>query len=192
MKRLKKYEKRFWLLFKNVKTSRRKKLREMVKDLESRFFTAPASTRYHNSFTGGLLIHSVTVTEIALRFLREVRPDGISESEKESFTLVGLFHDLGKIGSIDKDLYLESETWQKERGQNYTYNVNLGNLQHQVRSLYLLQKYKIPLTEDEYHSILFHEGAFTSWGKDIRYKFSEMCWLIHSADVYSAFFLEKR
>jgi len=190
MKRRKRYEKGFWRLFKNIKTSRSKKLEIMLSELGKRFFKAPASTKYHNSFRGGLLIHSVSTTEILLKLLEAVREE-ISVRELESYTLVGLFHDLGKIGSKNKNLYLEAETWQKNKGQNYVWNTDLSNLSHPVRSLYLLSQYYIPLTEDEYHSIMYHQGAYTSSGKDIRFHFSEMCLLLHFADVYSAFTGEK-
>ena len=62
----------------------------------SDFYTAPASTKYHGAYEGGLLEHSLNVyTE--LQKLKTVYPE-INCSE-ESLIIVSLFHDLCKVNS---------------------------------------------------------------------------------------------
>ena len=59
------------------------------------FFTAPASTRFHGNYEGGLAEHSVNVWEELIRLLKaypEVRVTA------ETAAIVSLLHDLCKIG----------------------------------------------------------------------------------------------
>ena len=86
------------------------------------FFTAPASTQYHCSFSGGLCLHSINVYKIMLgmtnRLARKVvdnpkyNPDDKESTEKpqikvplysrDSIILVALLHDLNKVNFYEK------------------------------------------------------------------------------------------
>ena len=66
--------------------------------LENRsdFFTAPASTRYHNAFEGGLLRHSLNVYHCLVAYLERERVKneyGLSVSA-ETAAIVALLHDV--------------------------------------------------------------------------------------------------
>ena len=66
----------------------------IVSDLtESGFFTAPASTKYHGAYAGGLFDHSLNVTK-ALLVLTE--SNGLKWLRPESPYIVGMFHDICK------------------------------------------------------------------------------------------------
>ena len=69
-------------------------------EAETTWLTSPASTRFHLCEEGGLLKHSVGVAETLLKF-REFLAPGVSE---ESCVIVGLFHDVGKVGIPGKPL----------------------------------------------------------------------------------------
>ena len=75
---------------------------ELMKWLrESDFFTAPASTRFHGSYPGGLCEHSVHVWEELVRLLKaypEVKVSG------ETAAIVTLLHDLCKVGVYNIEL----------------------------------------------------------------------------------------
>ena len=63
------------------------------------FFTAPASTRYHGAYEGGLLEHSLNVydclcDQLARTRVKEVYGNSYSE---ESIAIVALLHDLCKV-----------------------------------------------------------------------------------------------
>ena len=78
------------------------KLLEYLKT--SDFFTAPASARYHSSYEGGLLEHSLKVYDCLSSYLaapRTVEIIGTSYSE-ESIAIVSLLHDLCKVGIYKK------------------------------------------------------------------------------------------
>ncbi|MBQ8144444.1 MAG: hydrolase, partial [Butyricicoccus sp.] len=56
------------------------------------FFTAPASTRYHAAYEGGLVEHSLNVYHVLMeRFDPE-------KDNAESFAIVSLLHDVCKTG----------------------------------------------------------------------------------------------
>ena len=68
---------------------------DLVKYLESSdFFYAPASTRFHGSYAGGLLEHSLNVYDELVRLLAAYPEVQASE---ESVIIVSLFHDLCKV-----------------------------------------------------------------------------------------------
>ena len=76
---------------KNIKREGSKELLEWLQ--KSDFFTAPASTRFHNNCTGGLCAHSVNVYN---RFKNLLDNQYGKEREKvisnESVAIIALFH----------------------------------------------------------------------------------------------------
>ena len=63
------------------------------------FFTAPASTRFHAAYEGGLLDHSMNVYNVLISKHFDPASDDI-----ESFTIVSLLHDLCKAGFYKTEL----------------------------------------------------------------------------------------
>ena len=57
------------------------------------FFTAPASTKYHGAYSGGLLDHSITVTKQLVTLTEKL---GLQWQHPRSPYVVGMFHDLCK------------------------------------------------------------------------------------------------
>ena len=90
---------RFVTLCRNVKRDGIEELLDWVK--KSDFFTAPASTRFHGSYPGGLLQHSLNVYDELKRVL-EAYPE--IECSEESAIICALFHDFCKINyyTVDK------------------------------------------------------------------------------------------
>jgi len=67
---------------------------ELFEWLESSdFFTAPASRKYHGSYEGGLVEHSLNVYDALVKLLTIYPEIQVSE---ESIAIVALFHDLCK------------------------------------------------------------------------------------------------
>jgi 23S rRNA maturation-related 3'-5' exoribonuclease YhaM len=69
---------------------------------ETTWLNSPASTKYHMNREGGLLEHSIGVAETLLQIRAVLAPE-ISE---ESCVIIGLFHDIGKVGMPGKPYYL--------------------------------------------------------------------------------------
>ncbi|MCX5826191.1 MAG: phosphohydrolase [Deltaproteobacteria bacterium] len=155
---------------------------------ETTWFTSPASTRYHLAEEQGLLKHSVGVAETLLRF-RETLAPAITE---ESCVIVGLLHDVGKLGMPGKPLYLpnDNEWLVKNRGIRYKINPDVVAMGLAVRSLYLVTQY-IPLSEAEAQAIAYHDGQYIDDNKIIAHKEEPLTLLVHWADYWTAHIYEE-
>jgi len=155
---------------------------------ETTWLTSPASTRYHLAEEQGLLKHSVGVAETLLRF-REFLAPAITE---ESCVIVGLLHDVGKLGMLGKPLYLpnENEWMVKNRGIRYKINPDVVAMGLAVRSLYLVTQY-IPLDEAEAQAIAYHDGQYIEDNKIIAHKEEPLTLLVHWADYWTAHIYEE-
>jgi hypothetical protein len=155
---------------------------------ETTWLTSPASTRFHLSEEQGLLMHSVGVTESLLRF-REFLAPTISE---ESCVIVGIFHDVGKLGVPGKPLYLpnDNECLAKNRGIRYKINSDVVAMGLAVRSLYLVMP-NIPLTDVEAQAIAYHDGQYIEDNKIIAHKEEPLTLLLHWADYWTTHIYEE-
>jgi len=145
---------------------------------ETSWLTSPASTRFHLCEQKGLLIHSVGVTSTLLE-LKNTLMKNISD---ESCVIVGLFHDLGKIGTFNKALYIKNK-------DTYVYNEKVVSMGLAVRSLYLVSQY-ITLTDDEAQAIAYHDGQYISENKVVAHKERPLTLLLHYADYWTAHMYE--
>jgi len=73
---------------------------------------------------------------------------------------VALVHELGRLGDLEEELYHHQESsWHQEKlNQFYKYNPKCKKMNLAHRTLYLLQKYNFPLTQDEWISIAVSQG----------------------------------
>ena len=81
--------------------------------LKSDFFTAPASTRFHGAYAGGLVEHSLNVFDCLSDYLQRERVKEVYQlsCDMETVAIVALLHDVCKI-----DCYKESMLNQKING----------------------------------------------------------------------------
>ncbi len=148
----------------------------------SSWLTSPASTKYHLNKEGGLLEHSVGVTETLLN-LRETLAPQISE---ESCVIVGLLHDVGKIGMPGKPRYLKNDNrWEIEK-RNMAYKINPDEVYMGLaaRSIYLISKY-VPLSDSEAQAILYHDGQYVESNKEAAHHEVPLTLLAHFADLWT-------
>jgi len=155
---------------------------------ETTWLTSPASTRYHLAEERGLLKHSVGVAETLLKF-REFLAPTISE---ESCIIVGLFHDVGKLGVPGQPYYLPNENaWMvKNKGICYKTNPDVVTMGLAVRSLYLILQY-IPLLDAEAQAITYHDGQYIDDNKIVAHKEEPLTLLLHWADYWTAHIYEE-
>jgi hypothetical protein len=72
----------------------------------------------------------------------------------EEIVVTGLFHDIGKVGNGEKPYYLsKSSDWHNRQGIMYETNPDMLNTPVSLRSLFLLQKFGVQLSEDEHYAI---------------------------------------
>ena len=154
---------------------------------ETTWLTSPASTRFHLSEEHGLLIHSVGVTENALKIKDLMAPD-ITD---ESVIVAALFHDVGKLGLPGKPYYLPNDNrWEIEkRGIAYKVNPEVVTMNLAVRSLQLVSRF-IPLTEEEAQAIVAHDGVYPVNGGVVNleyyHKECRLTMILHFADFWTA------
>ncbi len=122
------------------------------------FFRAPASTRFHGSYEGGLVEHSLNVYDCLCDYLARNRVKDVYgiEYSAESIAIAALLHDLCKI-----NFYVESTRNVKENGvwksvPYYTIDDRLP-YGHGEKSVYIASGY-MRLTRDEAFAIRYHMG----------------------------------
>lgn len=145
------------------------------------FLKAPASTKYHYSFEGGLYEHSFNVMR-ALQNLTDRL--NLEWQRKESPVIIGMLHDLCKA-----DLYVPNvnDTW--------IHNPSPIIKGHGTKSVIYIQHYtNIKLTDEEITCIAYHMGAFTpqeEWSDytNAVHKYPNVLWT-HTADMYASHIYE--
>ena len=157
-------------------------------ETETSWLTSPASTRYHLAIESGLLKHSVGVAETLLHFRESFAPE-ISE---ESCVIVGLFHDIGKVGYPGIPLYLKNDNaWEvRNRNINYKYNPEAKQMGLAARSLYLIAPHLL-LSDAEAQAILYHDGQYIDENKIVAHKEEPLTLLVHWADYWTAHIFEE-
>ena len=124
----------------------------------SDFFTAPASTRYHGAYRGGLVEHSLNVYDCLCDYLARERAKnkyGMNYSD-ETIAIVALLHDMCKV-----NFYVETTRNVKEDGvwktvPFYTIDDKLP-YGHGEKSVYIASGY-MRLTREEAFAIRYHMG----------------------------------
>lgn len=157
---------------------------------ESGFFTAPASTKYHGNYPGGLYEHSATVA-VRLRELTE--NNHLIWQRPQSPFIIGMFHDLCKIDQYKikdeiKELMNKYPDMVNDIKPEYEYNTQTLLKGHGAKSVMLLSQF-ITLTEEEMLCIRYHMGAYEKeeWAEfdlAIR-KYENVLWT-HQADMLAS------
>jgi hypothetical protein len=151
-----------------------KEVRYLVSYLDGMgFFDAPASTKFHGNYPGGLYDHSFMVTKSLLSLTRRME---LRWSNPYSPYIVGMFHDLCKC-----DQYKATEDGK------YEYVKNLPLNGHGDKSVILAQQL-VTLDEEEILCIRWHMGAYetdtslwNNYGAAIE-KYPNVLWT-HTADM---------
>lgn len=119
---------------------------------DSGFFDAPASTKYHGAYDGGLFDHSLAVTEELVKLTERL---GLEWSRPESPYIVGMFHDLCKV---DNYLPIIDEV-APIAAPKYVYNPGSIFPDHGAKSVIYAQRI-LDLTDEEIACIRWHMGAY--------------------------------
>ncbi len=147
------------------------------------FLTAPASTKYHGNYKGGLFDHSWSVMNTLIGLTMDNK---LEWQRPESPIIVGLFHDLCKC-----DQYREVKhglDLEYEDAPVYEYNDKLLLKGHGDKSVMILSQF-MRLTEEEVLCIRYHMGAYEKedWsGFDLAIrKYQTVLWT-HHADMLAS------
>lgn len=160
----------------------------------SDFFTAPASTRFHGSYEGGLCEHSLQVYDCLKDYLARPRVNNIYEvkASDETIAIIALLHDVCKI-----DFYKTEQRNKKVDGQwvqvpYYTVDDQLP-YGHGEKSVYMISGY-MRLSREEAFAIRYHMGFSGSDPVNNVGKAFEMfpiAFALSTADMEATYFLEE-
>lgn len=151
------------------------------------FFFAPASTKYHGAYEGGLFDHSLTVMNSLVELSEK---NGLNWQREESPFIVGMFHDLCKIDQYRHPAEIYSDDSCDIYNQHsWEYNPNTLFKGHGDKSLMLLSQHII-LTEEEALCIRYHMGAFvdkSEWSDYTKaiHRYENVLWT-HHADMLAS------
>ncbi|MBO7697385.1 MAG: HD domain-containing protein [Methanobrevibacter sp.] len=137
-----------------LKSVKRDGMENLIAFLESSdFFTAPASTKYHCNFEGGLAQHSLNVYE---KLVALTNNEGCNY-DSDTLIICGLLHDICKTYFYT----VEMRNKKDENGvwvQEPYYSVNdLMPLGHGEKSVIMISEF-IKLTKEELYAIRWHMG----------------------------------
>lgn len=158
----------------------------------SDFFVAPASTKFHGSYAGGLLEHSLNVYDCLAEELDIL--DIKDNYSAETVALVSLLHDICKV-----NFYKKGTRNVKENGQWVTKEVYEIDEKfpcgHGEKSVIILQNF-MSLSAEEIFAIRAHMGGFDTSVKGGDYfiskifERSKLSVLLHLADMKATYLLE--
>jgi hypothetical protein len=170
------------------------KLLEYLCSKTSDFFTAPASQRYHGSYEGGLLEHSLNVYDCLVDFLSRPRVKELYRMEypQESVAIAALLHDICKINTYKpgtRNVKDERGVWQAVPSYEYEDKLPYG---HGEKSVYIITGF-MRLTREEAFAIRYHMGF--SGIEDKRnigdaFERFPLAFALNVADMEATYFLE--
>ncbi len=149
-----------------LKSTNRKGMENVLAKLEELgFYEAPASTKFHLSYKGGLLEHSMNVYQAGFT-LREqavrIKPELESQLPLDSIAICTLLHDVCKT-DIYKEAMLsrknDSGFWEKYLGYAVDYEAGMP-LGHGEKSVIMLLSWGLELKPEEMLAIRWH---MTAW-----------------------------
>lgn len=152
------------LFLDTLKKVKRDGIEELIGYLvnDTDFFDAPASTKYHCNYEGGLVEHSLNVYRCLLDKVKNSlvykQHKNLSDNySSESFIIVALLHDICK-----SNYYEQYDKWIKDAKDKWitekSYKVNdMFPYGHGEKSVLIISKF-IDLTDDEIIAIRWHMG----------------------------------
>lgn len=154
------------------------------------FFDAPASTKYHGAYEGGLYDHSRAV---CIRLLDLTKNNHLTWQRDSSPFIVGMFHDLCKcdqyIKVLTPDKHLDEITGNEHPAVvSFEYNTNTLLKGHGSKSVMIISQ-RFALTEEELLCIRYHMGAYEKdeWSEfdQAARKYETVLWVHHADQLAS-------
>lgn len=186
-----------------LRSTEREDIEYVIEDLvELGFFEAPASTKFHLSYEGGLCEHSLNVCKMALVLREQVlqmNPSLEGALRKDSVIIASLLHDVCKADIYKPVIKKKKNAFGViEDVPGWDVDYSHFPLGHGEKSVIVVLRMGFALTDDEIMAIRWH---MTAW--DLPFQSPEMknnlniaksicplCTLVQAADGISAGLLE--
>ena len=185
---------RFEQLLSSVQREGIDKLLEFIR--KSDFYTAPASTKHHGAYEGGLLEHSLNVFDCLVKKFTEnsVWVETLFNIDMDTITIASLLHDICKTYyyTVDyRNTKDENGQWIKVPFYTVDDRIPYG---HGDKSVMMIEEY-IKLKPVERYAIRWHMGFaepkenWATLGEAI--KKYPLILALHQADMEATYLLEK-
>lgn len=179
-----------WELFKQeLLNTKREGIDKLIEWLDSSDMkTAPASTRYHGNYEGGLLQHSLNVLKMARHQTSLIELFNVSD---ETLVITALLHDMCKV-----NYYKEEIAWKKNDNNQWESYTRYGvedyfPIGHGEKSIILAQRF-ISLTDVEVAMIRNHMSFARDEINEVSRLFSIFpeSLIISQADMMATYIIE--
>lgn len=175
-----------------LKTVNREGMDKLIEYIEkSDFFKAPASTKFHGDFEGGLVEHSMKVYEI---LVNKVKNSEIPvNTNNETLILIALLHDICKTNYYKVDYRNAKNSfgeWEKVPYYTVEDTIPYG---HGEKSVMMISEF-IKLTVEEKYCIRWHMGfsepkeLYGTLG--LAYQKYPLALLLNEADLEATYFFD--
>ena len=179
---------------KHIRREGADKLLEYLLSPASDFFRAPASTRFHSAYEGGLAQHSLNVYDCLCDYLNRERVKNTYhlEASEETIAIVSLLHDLCKINCYKpgfRNVKDDNGVWQKVPTFEFDDQLPYG---HGEKSVYIITGF-MRLSREEAFAIRYHMGF--SGSEEVRlvgsaFEQFPLAFALSTADMEATYFLE--
>lgn len=162
---------------------------------ETDFFTAPASSKTHGAYEGGLLVHSMSVCSILKNFSKNI-PD----VREDSIIITALLHDICKVNFYTKGVRNVKIPGERRWEEVEVYNIeDTFPFGHGEKSVYLAMKY-IQLTDEEALAIRWHMSGYddaarsyaSGMSQSAAYRKYPLAAALAIADMYDTYIIEPK
>lgn len=162
---------------------------------KSDFYTAPASTKYHGAYEGGLLEHSLNVYENLYQKKEQggLWKEQLKNIPDESIIIAALLHDICKTYYYTIEMRNKKIDGRWEQVPFYTVDDKIP-YGHGEKSAMMIEEY-IKLTPQERYAIRWHMGPYSGTQDWNTYaeamKKYPLCLAIFEADMEATYISEK-
>ena len=161
--------------------------------LATDFFTAPASTKFHGAYEGGLVEHSLNVFYRLQNLLSFGDYGAREKSDKrmETIAICGLLHDICKANfytiSMRNVKNEKTKVWEQQPYYTVADQFPYG---HGEKSVYIINTF-FRLSRDEALAIRWHMGGFDDAAKGFAltqaYENCPLAPILHMADMMATY-----
>lgn len=176
----------------NIKREGSDKLLQYLQN-QSDFFTAPASTRYHGAYAGGLLDHSLHVYDCLLDYMKRSRVQEVYHLQctAESIAIVALLHDICKVNCYKTSMRNQKKDGKWVEVPYYTMDDRLP-YGHGEKSVYIINGF-LHLSREEAFAIRYHmgfAGCEEAYHVGAAFRMFPLAFALSTADMEATYFLE--
>jgi hypothetical protein len=169
-------------------------LLEYLLSSQSDFFKAPASTRYHGAYEGGLCEHSLNVYHCLCDYLTRERTKKVygMNYSGESVALTALLHDICKLNFYKKERRNRKNDYGQWEEYDYYSVEDKLPYGHGEKSVYIVSGF-MKLSRPESFAIRYHMGFSGTEDKNsigAAFEMYPLALALSVADMEASYYLE--